>query len=598
MRVLASPDNDGEGTNPMDVELELQRGIAFHSAGDLSNAARCYQAVLLHAPGNVDALNLMSALATLAGKPDIGADLAREAIAGDDSFFAPYLSLGNALQVLGDAAGAVEAFSRGVALNSQSAEGFSNLSSALSTCGRFEEASDAATRALALNPDLSEAHNNFGNALRGLDSPAEAVECYEKAVALNPDFVEAWQNLGSTRLEIGAAHGALEALLRALELEPNAARFHNLGNAFLALNQFDEAARCFAQAIEQDGAFLDAWMNLSVALKSQGLLAEAEAVQRDAVTLAPDDAEAHFNLAVLLLQQGKMEEGWAEYEWRWRLPHFQPLLRDLGKPRWKGEEFDGRTLLITSEQGYGDALEFARFVPLAALRGGRVIVECRPGLERLFSTLKGCTEVVTFGADLPAFDLHLPLMSLPGVLGVTLDNIPAELPYLGGPPGAADFSALTTASGLKIGIAWAGKASRRDNLSRSCSLDDFAPLLEIAGAEIFALQVGPSAGLGPWAARDNVHDLSPDLTDFADTAAAISQLDLVVSVDTSVAHLAGALGKPTWVLLSQPNNAFLWMEDRRDSPWYPSVRLFRQTTPGDWAGCMTAVVDELGRMNA
>jgi|AGTN01.1.fsa_nt_gi Tfp pilus assembly protein PilF len=580
----------------MDVERELQRGIAFHGAGELGNAARCYQAVLQHAPGNVDALNLMSALATLAGQPELAADLARQAIAGDEGFFAAYLNLGNALQVMGDAAGAVEAFRRGVSLNPQSAEGFSNLASALGACGRFAEANDAAVRALALNPDLAEAHNNFGNALRGLGSPAEAVECYEKAVEINPDFVEAWQNMGNARLESGDADGALEALLRALELEPNAARFHDLGTAFLALGQFEEAARGFAQAIDLDGTFQDAWMNLSVALKSLGRLAEAEAVQRDAVALSPEDAEAHFNLAVLLLQQGKFEEGWAEYEWRWRLADFRALARDFDRPRWTGEDFAGRTLLLTAEQGFGDALEFARFVPLAAARGGRVVVECRPGLERLLATVDGCAEVAMLGSSLPPFDLHLPLMSLPGVLGVTLETLPAAVPYLAVPGQAADLPDVAAKAGLKVGVAWAGKASRRDNRLRSCGLDDFAPLLEMEGVQVFSLQVGPSAGLGPWAGRDDVHDLAPRLGDFADTAAAIARLDMVVSVDTAVAHLAGALGKPVWVLLSRPSNAFLWMEDRGDSPWYPTARLFRQPAPGDWSGLMAEIRRELEKL--
>ncbi|MGE5514878.1 MAG: tetratricopeptide repeat protein [Bacteroidota bacterium] len=580
----------------MDLESELKRGIALHDAGQLGDAARCYQAILDQDPGNVDALNLMSALANLAGEAAFAADLARQAIAGDDSYFAPYLALGNALQNLGDIDGAVEAFRHAIRLNDASAESYCNLASALNACNRFDEAVDAAVQALVLKPDFPEAHNNFGNALLGQGNTEDAVECYEKSLALNPDFAEAWQNLGNAHLRAGDAEAALGAFARALQLEETAERFHNLGNAFLALAQFEPAARCFAQAIESDPGLHDAWMNLSVALKGLGQLADAEAVQRDAVQLRPEDAEAHFNLAVLLLQQGKYAEGWAEYEWRWQLPEFQQLLRDFPQPRWDGGRFDGRTLLVTAEQGYGDALEFCRFVPLVAALGGRVVLECRPGLERLLQTLAEGVEVVALGAPLPDFDLHAPLMSLPGLLGVTLENLPAAVPYLAVPAGSRGFPALAEPAKLKVGLAWAGKATRQDNAFRSCTLDDLAPLLDEAGAEFFSLQVGPAGGLGRWQGRGNLHDLAPDLSDFVDTAAAIAQMDLVITVDTSVAHLAGALAKPVWVLLSRPSNGFLWMDGRSDSPWYPSVRLFRQTVPGDWVGTLSEVKAELARL--
>lgn len=345
-----------------------------------------------------------------------------------------------------------------------------------------------------------------------------------------------------------------------------------------------------------DASFIDSWMNLSVALKSLGRLEEAEAVQRDVVALAPDDAEAHFNLAVLLLQQGKWAEGWSEYEWRWGLPSFRSFSRDFGRPRWDGSDCHGKTVLISSEQGYGDAIQFARFIPLVAERVGKVVVEVRPGLERLMASVAGCTEVVALGEELPPFDLHIPLMSLPGTLGLTLDRLPAQVPYVKAPPGVLAPPSLRDAVGLKIGVAWAGKVSRRDNFDRSCRLDDFLPLAELPGVHLFSLQVGPDAGLGAWAERANLHDLAPFLTDFAATAAAMAELDLVVTVDTSVAHLAGALGKPVWVLLSRPSNAFLWMEERADSPWYASARLFRQPAPRDWSGAIRQVHDELSRL--
>lgn len=580
----------------MDVEKELKRGLVYHQEGRLGDAARCYQAVLEADPANVDALNLMSVLANVAGQHQFAADLASQAIAADSTYFAPYIALGNALQALGNLDGAAAAFTQAGVLNDQSAEAFSNLASAQNAAGKFHDGSDSAVRALTLNPDLPEAHNNFGNALAGLDSPAEAAESYAKAVALNPDFAEAWHNLGNARMASGDGDGALEAFAHALKLDQSATNLYDMGTAFLALAQFEPAAKCFAQALELDEGFLDAWMNLAVALKSLGRLDEAEAVQRDAVAKAPDDAEAHFNLAVLLLQQGKYAEGWAEYEWRWGMPEFQPLIRDFGKPRWTGEDLAGRTILITAEQGFGDAIEFCRLVPLVAARGGRVILECRPGLERLFAGLEGCHQVVRLGDLLPAFDLHIPLMSLPLVLGVTESAIPAAVPYLAVPADAAVPPALAKAEGLKVGIAWAGKAARRDNAERSCTLNDLAPLFQVPGITLFSLQVGPQAGLGDWAGRANLYDLAPAITDFADTATAIAALDLVICVDTAVAHLAGALGKPVWLMLSRPSNGFLWMNEREDTPWYPTARLFRQSEPGNWPELLVRVTSELEKM--
>ncbi|MGE5475833.1 MAG: tetratricopeptide repeat protein [Bacteroidales bacterium] len=577
----------------MDVNQYLQQGLAFHNAGDLSQAVRCYRAVLESDPTNVDALNLMSVLALQAGEARMAEDLARQAVAGDPTYFAAHLSLGNALQALGEVKAAAECFQRVVMLNESSAEGYCNLASALNALDRFDAANDAAVQALVLNPDMPAAHNNFGVALLGQGSAEEAAECFQKCVALDPQFTEGWHNLGNACAGLGDHEGALNAFAHALQIEATAERFYNLGNAFLALMRLDEAARCFSQAIEIDNQMADAWSNLSMVLRYAGNLAEAEDVQRAAVSLAPDDAEVHFNLATLLLQQGKYAEGWAEYEWRWGLPDFQASVRDFGKPRWDGAPLEGRTLLVSAEQGFGDAIQFCRLVPLAAARGGRVVLECRPGLERLFASLAGCAQVVPLGAPLPDFDVHVPLMSLPHILGLEVGRIPADVPYLTAPAGVSRFDDLAAVAGLKIGIAWAGKESRRDNRIRSCAAKDFAPLADLPGITLYSLQVGPAAGLGELAGRGNVHDLAPRLGDFADTAAAIAQLDLVISVDTSVAHLAGALGKPAWVLLSRPSNAFLWMEGRDDSPWYPATRLFRQPEAGDWAGLLSQVKQEL-----
>jgi hypothetical protein len=374
-------------------------------------------------------------------------------------------------------------------------------------------------------------------------------------------------------------------------LQDGPAKHFNLANSLAALGRNQEALAEHRIAVTLDPGYVDAHNNMGALLKDLELLDQAEDCLRHALTLAPQAADLHWNLSLVLLMQGKWAEGWAEYEHRWAMPTFKPFLRDFGKPQWAGEDAAGKTILVAAEQGFGDAIEFCRFVPLLAGRGAKVILECRKGLERLFGTLAGVDQVVALGNRPDAFDLTVPLMSLPHLLAAKMEDLPGPVPYLGVPAEAGGFSDVAAAPGRKIGIVWAGGEARRDNAQRSCMAKDFA-ILAGAGNSLFSLQVGPAA--------DQINDvpglvdLAPRLNDFADTAAAISAMDLVISVDTGVVHLAGALGKPVWVLLSKPSNGFLWMTGRDDSPWHPTARLFRQAAPGDWSGLLDRVRKELG----
>lgn len=572
----------------MDFEGELKRGIAHHESGALADAARCYKTVLTEDPQNVDALYLMSVLATTAGDPQFAAQLAGTAVTLLPDYFAPYLSLGNALQALGRLDQAVEAFTQALALNPASSEALCNMSSALNQMGLHDEALDAATRALLINPNLAEAHNNFGNALLALGSPGEALECYAKVLAFVPDHAAAWFNQGNAHFELGEMEDAVEAFLHSIELEDAAGKHYNLANALYALGNLEQAAISYCDVIEHAPTSIDARINLAVVLREMDRLSEAEGMLREALALAPEDADVHFNLALILLQQGRLAEGWQEYEWRWRQQAFIALDRGFSQPRWDGAVLADSTLLVHVEQGFGDAIQFVRFVSQAAQRVGRVVLECRPELERLFASIADVHQVVAVGRELPDFDLHIPLMSLPLVLGGE-DVVPP--PYLAVPAGAGDFSHMAKAGGFKVGIAWAGNMRRRDSAQRACRPDDFLPLLAVPGLSVFSLQVGATAedltvfGVG-------VVDLSPQLTDFADTAAAIAEMDLVITVDTAVAHLAGALGKPVWVLLSKPSNGVTWLSSGKGQ-WYPSARIFQQPARGDWETLLQQLVQEL-----
>jgi tetratricopeptide (TPR) repeat protein len=572
----------------MDLEAVLQEGISHHSAGRLGDAARCYALVLNRDPGNPDACHLMSILALAAEEHATARELAETAIKGQPDWFAPYVSLGNVCQSEGNHLQAIDAFQKAITLNAQCAEAYSNLSNALMQVGRAEDAANAAVNAIVIDGALAEAHNNFGNALLGLESASEACEAYVKAIALRPDFSEAWYNLGNAKVATGEYVEAVSVYRKAIELQPSAAKHYNLANTLARVGRFDEALASFHDVLALDPRFLAAGINLSSLLKQLERLDEAEAVLRRFLEHYPDETELHWNLSLALLQAGKFREGWAEYEWRWKTPSFRLFARDFGRPEWTGGDLSGKSILVHAEQGFGDAIEFCRFVPRLADLGAEVVFECRKGLVRVFKTIDPRIKVVGLGNPLPDTDLHVPMMSLAHRLGVELDGVTPGGPYLSVPEGVGDFSDVASASGRKIGLVWAGGGSRRDNADRSCEAADFLPLLDVAGCRFFSLQVGPFADQVQLFG-DKVVDLSSRLTDFAETAAAIAQMDLVISVDTAVVHMAGALGKPVWVLLSKPSNGFLWMLGRDDSPWYPNACLFRQIKTGDWRELISRV---------
>ncbi|MBF0324319.1 MAG: tetratricopeptide repeat protein [Alphaproteobacteria bacterium] len=576
----------------MNLEAELQAGILAHSEGRLGDAARCYRRVLEADSNNADALHLMGVLSLMGGEAAFAESLARQAIAAAPDWFAPHVGLGNALQAQGRLEEAAACFQTAVSLHPQSAEAYSNLSSCLCALGRADQAADAAVNAIVIDGAMAEAHNNFGNALAALGSPSEAAEAYFKAIALKPDYSDAWYNLANAQMAAGELDEAVKLYRRAIELSPAPIKYYNLGNALLAAGRPAEAIDAFRTVLELDPGFVAAAVNLSSAYKDLERLDEAASILREYQVRAPDAPDLHWNLALVSLQAGQWADGWREYEWRWKMPTFAPFVRDLGRPLWQGEDLAGRSILVHAEQGFGDAIEFCRFLPLLADRGARVVFECRAGLTRLMSALDSRIEVVALGHPLPETDYYLPMMSLVHALGLSIDQVGRAGPYLSAPAGSADFSDIAGQAGLKVGIVWAGGESRRDNRVRSCRAIDMAPLAAIAECRLFSLQVGPQAGQAA-ELGDGVTDLSPRLADFADTAAAIAALDLVISVDTGVVHLAGAMAKPVWVLLSKPSNGFLWMQERSDSPWYPSARLFRQTQSGDWSELMERVEREI-----
>jgi Flp pilus assembly protein TadD len=418
---------------------------------------------------------------------------------------------------------------------------------------RRQEAVDHYRHALRLQPTNADVLNNLGLALTELGRPAEAIVPLQQAVRLRPTSVEALNNLGLALTDVGRLSEAQAALEQALRLQPT---------------------------------FVDAHTNLATVSARLGRFAEALAGYEMSLWLRPSGVSPHWNRALTWLQMGDFERGWPEYEWRFRRKRSRP--RPFAQPRWDGSSLAGRTILLHPEQGLGDVIQFVRYAALVKQRGGTVVVECPRSLYPLFSRCAGIDHLVAEGDPLPPFDFQVPLLSLPGLLGTTLASIPAQVPYLGAEPQLVDFwgQRLRRDPGLRVGIAWQGNPRHQWDRHRSVALAQFAPLARLEGVRLISLQQEHGTEqLSALAGRFPVEPLGPNPdgqpVTFADTAAVLHHLDLVVTVDTSLAHLAGALAVPVWVALSTYSD-WRWLLDRDDSPWYPTLRLFRQAQLGQW----------------
>ena len=503
-----------------------------------------------------------------------------------------------------------------------------NLSAVLGQAERNDEALATARQVVASHPDLSEAHNNLGSALVRLGHCEEALACYDTAIGLRPDYDEALYNRGIALQSLGRHEAAAASYRQAIALQPDYVEaYNNLGVVLAALDRCEEAIANYDQAIALDPEYDEAFYNRGVALQALERHAAALASYDQAIALRPDHADAlknrgmvrqaldrhdaaladyaaslalrpdhaptHFSRSLCLLQSGDLQGGWREDEWRWRMPQFQPGLRGFDQPLWLGgEPLAGRTILLHAEQGMGDTLQFCRYAAAVAARGATVVLEVPAPLTRLLAGLAGVARIVARGEPLPPFDLHCPLMSLPLALGTTLPTIPVTPGYLTADPAevAAWRQRLAAIPGMRVGLAWAGSPDMAQNRLRSVPPEALAPLAAIPGVSLVSLQKGDDAAEA--GAPLPLHDFTDELYDFADTAALVANLDLVISVCTSVAHLAGGLGRPVWVPLHF-NACWRWLRRREDSPWYPTARLFRQTAPGDWDGVVASVAAAL-----
>ena len=417
-------------------------------------------------------------------------------------------------------------------------------------------------KALQIKPDIAEAHYNLGGAFSDLGKHEEAVSSYRRALEIKPDYAEAHNNVGNALGDLGKHEDAIASYQRALKLKPDYAKAHrNLGNALKHLGKHGEAVASFHIALQ----------------------------------VKPDDADAHYNLGDTLLLNGDFEAGWKEYEWRWQIEQLKNSRRYFAQPLWLGEDtLDGRTILLHSEQGIGDTIQFSRFAKMVADRGARVILEVPSPLAGLMEKLEGFTRLVENGSALPYFDYHCPLLSLPLAFNTDIDSIPAHIPYIFSDSArvASWQKILGVKTNPRVGLVWSGNRTHKNDHNRSIALIRMLPLLaqDIQWISLHKEIQEREADL--LASRKDILHFGDELKDFSDTAALIELMDLVISVDTSVAHLAGAMGKPVWILLPFIPD-WRWLLDREDSPWYPRARLFRQPKVGDWAGVISRLNHEL-----
>lgn len=579
----------------------LAAALGDHRAGRLELAERAYRAILVQEPQNADALHLLGVVAHQRGDHREALRLIGAAVAAAPSHTAAQFNLAGVLDATGDDAGAVAAYERVLVLAPDNVDALVNLGNGLRKLDRLDEALQAYDRALIRAPGSALALMNKGTALAEAGRFDEGAVLLERAIEAGADPATAYRNLADVLRRARRYAEAERACRRALEDGERADAHLVLGQILEQSGRMAGALIEYRNALRLDPGSADACVNLAAHYYITGDVSRAIAYARCALARDPDSVHAHFTLGISLLAAGRMREGWPEFEWRVRERTSAGDFPYERYERWTGGRFDGRRLLVSKEQGLGDLLFLARYFPLVARQGGETIVETPSELRGLFERIGGITVYDASGGIFPLRedDLVCPAFSLPLALRTDAASIPADVPFLRADEAkAARWTERLNlrATDLNVGIVWSGGDRHRLDYLRSCSLREFAPLLEIEGVRWFGLQKGARENDElEWPPALRIERLGGAIEDFDDTAAIVARLDLVIGVDTSVAHLAGTLGKPVWMALGLGSD-WRWMRDRTDTPWYPTMRLFRQHEPGRWEGAFQDVSLALRRL--
>ncbi len=564
------------------VDALLNNSHALRAIGREQEALESYDRVLRLDPTSIDALHTRGLIL---------ADLDRheEAIKGYDLALAAKPAFPEALIAKGSILARLERYDEALACYDQALT--------LAPDSADARSSHANTLKILQGSLLSaEAHFFRGDTLRFLGRHAEAVAAYDEAIALRPDDANVWNHRGIALQELDEHIEALRSYDKALALRPRSAgALANRGAALRNLGRIEEAIASAKQALVHDPGNAGAHASLGHSFRILGRIPEALTHFEAAMEFAPDDGPARFNRAACLLLDGNFELGWKEYEWRWTLTGMSGYRRRFEQPLWLGQEkLDGQTILLYGEQGHGDTIQFCRYIPLIAAQGATVLLGVSPLLSGLLANIEGVSRVFDRADAKPIFDTHCPLLSLPLAFGTRLDTVPRNVPYIRPPANrmAEWRTRLGEKRGLRIGIAWSGNLDHKDDRHRSIPLDLLDSLVSL-GPQFYCLQRElRSRDVPAFAMHRGIEFFGADLRDFCDTAALVAHMDLVISVDTAVLHLAGAMGRPVWGLLPFAPD-WRWMLNREDSPWYPTLRLFRQPAAGDWQSVLRRIGDEL-----
>ena len=549
--------------NLLQDEQELQRAFALHARGDFAASAEICQRIVSRSPNHVTALHLGGVLALELGDPSAAA-----------------ASLERAARLLPG--------NREIAIN---------LATVYRKQGDFDNAIRVMRAAVQANPQVPEVWMHLGVALAEGKLLDEARVWMEKATAAEPENAGMLQNLSSLLVDALDFEGALALCEKGLKLQPNWSIFYVVKEkAFVGLGRSQEAVDAARQAVAMEPS-ASTYKTLVGALWHAGKFEAAIEASASAVQMEPRQPLYHFDRSMLLLTMGRYVEGWKEYEWRRGLPAIQRVEPRFNGPEWGGENLHGKRIVLFTEQGFGDAIQFARYVPMVQARGGRVSLLCNPELKRLLARVEGVEACAAMGEPLLPYEVHCPLLSLGRIFETTLETIPTQIPYISAVPQDAErWRAKLAGPGLKVGLSWSGRPTHTSDHLRSMSADEMARIMGVPGVRYYNLQkFVPTEKKRPLLENGMV-DVTDELTDFADTAALVANLDLVITVDTAVGHLAGALGKPTWLLVALvPDWRWGWTGEQ--SRWYPNMRLFRQTDYRDWASVLARLRQELQKLS-
>lgn len=607
-----------------DITEQLKLAERHRKAGRLREASEVASAILRDHPQQADALNFLAVVSLETGQLQYATQFIQHAMAIRSDNAADFRVLGSILRRQGKRNEAIEAFRRCIHVAPHDPIAYFNVGNVLQDKGQFTEAVVAYKMALKFDPRHAAACHNLGQSLERLGQVGLAADWYRKAIKLKPDFVEARVDLGNAlaaqgKLKLASsiyvqalrydpkclkAHNNLGSLLsrqgnykaavtsyrQALRIAPNDVRvWNNLGNMFTKLDRFEQAEKCYEKAIAIEPGYVRAYFNRGNLQLRRGQLDEAIRQYELALEIDPQYAQAHLQRAHVWLLRGDFQRGWPELQWRLKIPGGHVAMPPLPQPRWDGGPLQGKTILLYTERNIDDTLQFVRYAPMVKQRGATVVLACPPAWQPLLSSCPGIDTIVT-GQDesLPEFDVHAPLMSLPGTVETTLETIPSDVPYLYAEPQrkAAWREKLADRSRLQVGVAWQSHIGNGHDLARAIPPELFSVLADAPSVQLVCLQQGPGAKrLASLRQRFAMTELDIDAgeegTELVEMAAVIANLDLVICPDVAVAHLAGALGVAVWVALScRPN--WRWQLERDDCPWYPTMRLFRQSPSGNW----------------